>query len=84
MLVRRQIQFTERQLDELRREAADRGMSVSAVVREAVDRKIRDRFRPSREELIKRSLEAMGKFHSGTGDVARRHDEYFADEAGDW
>lgn len=80
MMVRRQIQFTDEQLAELRREAERREMSVSAIVREAVDRSLRERHKPSREELIKRSLAAAGRFRSGTGDVARRHDEYFGDE----
>lgn len=83
-MVRMQIQFTEAQSSVLRDVAADKGVSISAVVREAVeDAVVRGRHRPSREELLKRSLAAMGRFRSGTGDVASRHDEYFAD-TGEW
>jgi hypothetical protein len=79
-MVRRQIQFTEEEIVALRREAAQRHLSVSAVVREAVDRCLaQPRSGPTREELVRRSLAAMGRFHSGTGDVSARHDEYFAD-----
>jgi hypothetical protein len=83
-MVRMQIQFTETQTAVLREVAADRGISISAVVREAVESNVvNGRLMPSRHELLKRSLAAMGRFRSGTGDVAARHDEYFAD-TGEW
>jgi hypothetical protein len=81
-MVRMQIQFTEDEVVALRRAAAQRHVSISAVVREAVDDSISAisaSAKPSRDELVKRSLAAMGRFHSGTGDVSARHDEYFAD-----
>ncbi|MCX6373378.1 MAG: CopG family transcriptional regulator [Actinobacteria bacterium] len=78
-MVRMQIQFTEEEDVALRREAAQRHVSVSAVVRKAVDDGLAASAKPSREELVRRSLAAMGRFHSGTGDVSARHDEYFAD-----
>jgi len=63
----------------LRNKAAQRNVSISSVVREDVDDRGAASAKPSREELIRRSLAAMGRFHSGTGDVSARHDEYFAD-----
>lgn len=79
-MVRMQIQFTEAGAEALRREAAQRHVSISAVVRNAVDERLsRGHLAPSRDELLRRSLAAMGRFHSGTGDVSARHDEYFAD-----
>jgi hypothetical protein len=78
-MVRMQIQFTEEEIEALRRAAAQRHMSISAVVRKAVDDSLVTSAKPSREELVRRSLAAMGRFHSGTGDVSARHDEYFAD-----
>jgi hypothetical protein len=78
-MVRMQIQFTEEEVEALRRESAQRHMSISAVVRNAVDDSLAASAMPSREELVRRSLAAMGRFHSGTGDVSARHDEYFAD-----
>jgi len=75
-----QVQFTEEEASALRHEAARRRLSISAVVREAVDERLsRSRTQPSRDELVRRSLAAIGRFHSGTGDVSTRHDEYFAD-----
>lgn len=79
-MVRMQVQFTEEEASALRHEAARRRLSISAVVREAVDERLsRSRTQPSRDELVRRSLAAIGRFHSGTGDVSTRHDEYFAD-----
>jgi hypothetical protein len=83
-MVRMQIQFTEDEVSALRREASQRRMSVSAVVREAVDERLaQGSSRPSREELARRALAAVGRFRSGSGDVAARHDEYFADSIQD-
>jgi len=79
-MVRMQIQFTEAGAEALRREAGQRHVSMSAVVREAVDDRLsHGHLTPSRDELLRRSLAAMGRFRSGTGDVSARHDEYFAD-----
>jgi len=81
-MVRAQVQFTEEQLAALREIASREGVSISHVVREGVDLFLRERRGPSREELVTRSLEAVGLFRSGTGDLSARHDEYFA-EAGE-
>ena len=80
VVVRMQIQFTEAGAEALRREAAQRHMSISAVVREAVDERL-DHPQPrlSLEERKARAKAACGRFHSGLGDVSARHDEYFAD-----
>lgn len=79
-MVRMQIQFTEEESAALRREAARRSVSISAVVREAVDERLsQGSQQPSRDELVRRSFAAVGRFRSGKGDVSARHDEYFAD-----
>jgi len=79
-MVRMQIQFTEEEVVALRREAAQRHMSISAVVRGAVDERL-DHQRPelSLEKRKARAKAACGRFRSGLGDVSARHDEYFAD-----
>jgi hypothetical protein len=61
-MVRMQIQFTEEEIEALRRAAAQRHMSISAVVRKAVDDSLVTSAKPSREELVRRSLAAMGRF----------------------
>mgnify|MGYP000878860965 CR=1 FL=1 len=79
-MVRMQIQLTEAQSEALRDVATERGVSISAVVREAVEEAVlRSRHKPPREELLRRSLAAAGRFSSG-GEAARRHDEYFGAE----
>ena len=79
-MVRMQIQFTEAEVEALRSEASQRNVSIAAVVREAVDERLsRGRRQPSREELARRALAAVGRFSSGSGDVSARHDDYFAD-----
>jgi post-segregation antitoxin (ccd killing protein) len=80
VMVRMQIQFTEAGAEALRREAAQRHISISAVVREAVDERLEHRRpEPSLEERKARAKAACGRFRSGLGDVSARHDEYFAD-----
>jgi hypothetical protein len=75
-----QIQFTESEVEGLRREAAQRHISVSAVVREAVDDSLaRQRAGVSVEERKLRSKAVCGRFRSGLGDISARHDDYFAD-----
>jgi post-segregation antitoxin (ccd killing protein) len=79
-MVRMQIQFTEDEVVALRRAAAHSQVSISAVVREAVDARLAQaRHEPSLEERKARAIAACGRFRSGTGDVSARHDEYFAD-----
>lgn len=81
-MIRVQIQFTEEELAALRAEAAQRHISVSAVVREAVDERMSRPHRRATTSLAERkarAIAACGRFRSGLGDVSARHDEYFAD-----
>ena len=79
-MVRMQIQFTEEQARALRVEASQRQVSISSIVREAVEHPLRQ-LAPSatHEERVRRAMAACGQFRSGLGDVAARHDDYFAD-----
>lgn len=76
-VVRTQVQFTEAQARELRRRAAERGVSVAALVREAVDHSLAERARTARME---RALEVVG-VHASTGatNAAEEHDRYLGD-----
>lgn len=80
-MIRAQIQLEREQAERLRKIAARRGLSVSAVVREAVEAYTRDE---DREEIIKRALSVIGKGRSGLSDVSERHDDYFAEAVEDW
>ena len=78
-MVRTQVQFAEEDLKELRREAAEEGVSVSKLVRRYVSAGLDGRRRPSREEIVRGLREVAGKYHSGTHDAAREHDKYLAE-----
>ncbi|HET7044176.1 MAG TPA: CopG family transcriptional regulator [Gaiellaceae bacterium] len=75
-MVRTQIQLSEEQARELKRLAAERSVSVAEVIRGAVDRELREDDRAARWE---RARSHFGKYSSGVGDIAERHDEYLAD-----
>jgi hypothetical protein len=79
-MVRMQIQFTQQEADSLRSEASRRKVSISALVREAVDERLAaGSTAPTRDELVRRAKDACGRFRSGLGDVSARHDDYFVD-----
>jgi hypothetical protein len=78
-MIRMQVQFDAAEAKALRRAAAERGTSISAVVREAVDHCVLDQV--ERDDAISRLLAVAGRYASGSGDVSARHDEYVADSA---
>lgn len=71
-----QVQFTAEQVERLRRAASARNVSVAQLVRESVDAHLT----VPGEDVRRRALERIGGFHSGRGDVARRHDDHLADD----
>jgi post-segregation antitoxin (ccd killing protein) len=83
-VIRTQIQLTETQAREVKRMAEERGVSMAAIIREAIDDRLRRRNAPSWDELVERAIAAVGCCSSGLGDAADRHDEYFAESGLDW
>lgn len=79
-MVRTQVQLSEADLAELRRLAAEDGVSVSALVRRGVKQVLEARRKPTREELWARARAAAGKYRSGKTDIGRRHDDYLAED----
>ena len=73
-MIRTQVSLTEEQMARLRREARRRGVSLAAVVRDAVDRSVPD-DELARVDRLERALRAAGSVASGTGDVAAHHDD---------
>lgn len=72
---RMQVQFTEEQLEEVRRLSAERGTSGAAIVREAVDAyTARSKAGARRSQL----LEAAGCIEDGAG-AAEDHDRFLGD-----
>jgi hypothetical protein len=78
-MIRTQISLTERQMDRLRRAASARGVSIAAVIREAVDRSVPDEA-ADRLARQHRAFGLAGAFSSGHGDTSERHDDVLAEE----
>lgn len=74
---RTQISLTSSQARELRRLARMRGMSMAALIREAVDRAYG--LDTSEHARWQRALASVGGFRSGRSDVSERHDELLPD-----
>lgn len=74
-MIRTQIQLDKEQMEWLRAEARERGISVSQLIRESVNH-----FRVSEEQVPedkkRKALAAIGRFSSGKSDVSERHDAY--------
>lgn len=75
-MIRTQIQLTEKQAKALKRAAAARGVSIAAVIREAVDRVVEER---AEDVLWSRALAAVGSLRGGGENVSEEHDRYLVD-----
>lgn len=81
-MVRTQIQLSERQAAKLKRLAAERDVSMAALIREAVDRTFGEE--DELEARWRRALSAVGRFRGGGGNVAEDHDRYLEEAYLDW
>jgi len=79
---RTQISLTERQARRLRRAAADRGVSMATLIREAVEAYLPD-DEAARSARASRAIAARS-FESGRADVSVRHDDYLAEDPRGW
>lgn len=70
-MIRTQIQLDEARAKALKRKAAERGVSMAALIREAVDRLL---AQDEREAMRKRALSVAGMFHGGPNNVSEEHD----------
>ena len=80
-MIRTQISLTEEQMERLRRLAKRRGVSIAAVVRDAVDRCVEGDESASR---LERLLGAAGAFSSGTANTSKDHDAVLEEAYLDW
>ena len=78
-MIRTQISLTETQMTRLKRAATDRGVSVAAVIRDAVDRSVPDDG-AARLERQQRAFGLAGAFSSGRRDTSERHDEVLGED----
>ena len=70
-MIRKQVQFTERQAARIKREAARRGTSESAVIRDALDRGLGGQTGPT-DEQWERAMAVAGIARSGLPDLDRK------------
>jgi hypothetical protein len=80
-MVRTQIQLTSDQASRLKRLAAASGRSIADLVRDGVDRVLREQRGSSRAEQMQRAARVFGTFDSGSRDLSTRHDHHFAEAA---
>jgi|FLYL01.1.fsa_nt_gi Arc/MetJ-type ribon-helix-helix transcriptional regulator len=72
-MIRTQIQIGEAQAKALRRLAAERGVSVAALVREGIEVLLEQ---TKRHEGWEEALQVVGRFRGPGGEGARQHDRY--------
>ena len=78
-MVRTQIQLPEQQVALLKRLAVQQHVSMAELIRRAVDLLTLSPDAANVKERKERAIAAAGRFHSGRGDLAARHDEYLAE-----
>ena len=74
---RMQVQLRQDQIAALRSESTNSGLTVAALVRQALDDWI---ARNDRKDRWQRALALLGTAHSGLGDLAENHDYYLAED----
>lgn len=75
-MIRTQMQLREDQVRALKRKAAERGVSMAQVIRDAIDQSL---DRDDEDVKWERAFSVVGKFRSGLSDVSERHDDYLAE-----
>jgi len=80
-MVRTQIQITKAQATALKKLAAQRGLSVAALIRLSVDRFLQTETKDEadQQEIRRRAILEPNLFHSGLADLGRNHDKYLVE-----
>jgi hypothetical protein len=77
-MIRTQISLPPDLMEHARDAARRRGVSLAAVLREALTRWLDD---DERRLAVDRAKAAVGGFHSGCVDTSERHDDALSDDA---
>ncbi len=77
-MIRTQIQLEETQYHALKELAMHQRTSVAELIRRAVENFLETSDWVSEQERRRRAIAAAGRFRSGVGDIAEKHDEYLA------
>lgn len=83
-MIRTQIQLTPEQARRIKEIAEREDISIAEVIRRAVEHWLVTYGDIPTEERKRRALAVVGRFHSGSGDVASNHDHYVAEAMGDY
>jgi hypothetical protein len=75
-MIRTQIQLTEEQARALKDLAAQRGVSMAELIRQAAEHLLAEN---SKRDKRRRALEAIGRF-PGPSDLSTNHDAYLAED----
>jgi plasmid stability protein len=78
-MIRLQISLTDEQSRRLRVVAAERGVSMTAVIREALNTFLAEEGDVERRDRVRRALAVIGRYRSGGANVSENHDEYLAE-----
>lgn len=78
-MIRTQIQLTEHQARALRVLAAQRGLSMAGLIRQAVDYLIGEMDEDVSTERRQRAIALTGRFRSGVTDLSSQHDLYLTE-----
>jgi hypothetical protein len=78
VMVRTQVQLTEKQAEALRRRSKREDVSVAELVRQAIDA-FTCSEPPNKRQLRDQAIRAAGRFASGVHDTSSRHDEALAE-----
>ncbi len=81
-MIRVQVQLTPGQAEKARNAAHERGVSVAALVREAIDAYLSEPS--SREHAWQQALSVVGKYRDDGRGVAVEHDRFLEDAYADW
>ena len=75
-----ELDLTDEQMAVLRAVAKRRGVSVAQLLQDEVAHLLRSKAPARDEERRRRALAVAGRFRSGCGDLATRHDDYLVAE----
>jgi hypothetical protein len=75
-MVRTQVQLTARQAQLVKELAAEHGVSIAEVIRQALDAMVQSSPRVTRDEIRRRALAAVGAVRDGPTDMSENHDDY--------
>lgn len=79
-MIRTQIQLTESQAKNIQALASKQGISMAELIRRSVDQYLKYWDGDNRKDLISRAKEATGKYRTGPGDLAEKHDLYLTED----